>query len=858
MDDDRYRLMLKLQRLQEENMARFLRAQDLRLQDRLEEADAESEALVRSLETQRALTDECNAAGGANLAPLTFPFTVLLNTLLERADIVESLGRNDESESLRREALTLAKECGAGELAKRQRQLAGTLLEKGEINEALAQLMSVRDLFVSLGDKSAAARSAADLAQAYEWLLDFERALVQVRIAYKLLDASGVLVGAPGFHADSVADTVKRVGRDAHKSPEHSSSLLGQMKHLELLVHDQGILCDLYQIEARSLVAQRRFDEARPLFEKARPMLLGYAQPALDYQYANMKVDEGKFAEGLADIEALEPLFASGVLRRKLAAILRVKAIALLDLGHRQDALNATLEARNALEGFQDPDLEWKIVALEGKIRAALGDDAMALAAYDRATAVIDYLRRAPLGFRLDSLNLTNKLPVYREAISVATRLGDAPACCRFMEMVKSRQLGAALSLPGGSGGTSPLAQRIDAITNQIAAIDYLGEGSTSVEALVEERTELMERLRVEDPRWRTLTAPVAFNLDVVLESLRTRDQAALTLFYDGADVTGVVLYDGQCLCAHARLAEATVAALASYAGNLGSATPEAQRFDPAATAGLDFASLIPRALLPAALNAKSLVVIPHRITHLLPWPMLNCEGKRLFEFLPIGVLPNLTCVPLMQASQVVAPKVMPVGSTDNRLATISAGEECNSIAEIYAARGGLFKPTILDQQATRKAFLDLLRENNAAGTILHVACHGAFDVGEPMSSGLYLSDGKVDAATLARETIRFDEVILSACSTGQRALAANGVELVGDELLGLVGTFIEAGTKSVLVSIPPTLDVPTLEFMKCYHDYRSQGTAPLSALQGTQRTMLADGIFEPSQWAGFSMFGVC
>jgi tetratricopeptide (TPR) repeat protein len=856
--DHRYELMLRLRRLQEENMARFLRVEDLRLQDRLKEADAESEVLVHSLETQRALTDECNAADSAGLEPLEFPFGVLLNTLLERADIVESLGRNDEAESLRREALTLAKERGAGELAKRQRQLAGTLLEKGQINEALAQLMSVRDLFVSLGDKTAAARSATDLAQAYEWLRDFERALEQVHTAYRLLDGSGVQVGAPVFHADSVADTVKQVGHDVFKSPEHMQSMLEQMKRLETQVNDQGILCDLYQVEARSLVALNHFDKAKMLFDKARPMLLGYAQPALDYQYANIKVEEGKFAEGLADIEALEPLFASGVLRRKLAAILRVKATALLALGHQQNALNVILEARRALEGFQDPDLEWKIVALEGKIRAALGDDVMALAAYDRATAVIDYLRRAPLGFRLDSLNLTNKLPVYREAITVATRLGDAGACCRFMEMVKSRQLGATLSLPGGSGNTSPLAQRIDAITNQIVALDYLGEGSASADVLVAERNELTERLRVEDPRWRTLTAPVALNLDLVLESLQSRDQAALTLFYDGADVTGVLLYDGQCISAQARLADATVAAVASYASNLGSATPEAQRFDPAATVGLDFTSLIPPALVPAAFKAQSLVIIPHLVSHLLPWAMLDCEGKRLFDYLPVGVLPNLTCVPLMKTSQVAAPKVMPVGSTDNRLAAISAEEECGSIAEIYAPRGGLFKPAIIDQQATRKAFLDLLHENNVEDTILHVACHGGFDVREPMSSGLYLSDGKVDAATVARQAIHFDEVILSACSTGQRALAVNGVELVGDELLGLVGAFIEAGTKSVLVSIPPTPDVPTLEFMKCYHDHRSQGTAPLASLQKTQRTMLTEGIFEPCQWAGFSVFGVC
>lgn len=62
-----------------------------------------------------------------------------------------------------------------------------------------------------------------------------------------------------------------------------------------------------------------------------------------------------------------------------------------------------------------------------------------------------------------------------------------------------------------------------------------------------------------------------------MLENLKIRDQAALTLFYDGADVTGVLLYDGQCVCARATLTQASMAALKSYADNLGSATPEAQ-----------------------------------------------------------------------------------------------------------------------------------------------------------------------------------------------------------------------------------------------------------------------------------------
>jgi tetratricopeptide (TPR) repeat protein len=846
--------MLRLQRLQEGNMARMLRVQDLRMQNRLDAADAASNELVQWLKTQRTMTDECNAA--SNVTPVDFPCGVLLNTLLGRADIVESLGRNDEADVLRNEAMTLAKDLGAAELARRQRQLAGTLLEKGQINEALAQLMSARDLFVSLGDKMAAARTATDLAEAYEWLRDFERALGQAKVAYALLESSGVQVDGPAVDPQSVLDTMERIRRDMFNSPEQMQSAVEQSARLEANVKEQAILCDLYQIEARTLVTKHHFEEAKVLFDRARPMLLAYGQPALDFQYAKMKLEEGRFAEGLADLEALEPIFGSGVLRRKLAAVLCHKARAMLALERHEDALRVILEARRALDGFQDPDLEWGIMALEGKIRATLGDDVAALAAYDRSTAVINHLRRAPLGFRLDSLNLTNKLPVYREAIAVATRVGDARSCCRIMEMVKSRQLGATLSLPGGSGNVSPLAQRIDAITNQIVALDYLGEGTTSMDALVDEREELTERLRVEDPRWRTLTAPVALDLDGVLASLQSRDQAAVTLFFDGGDVTGVLLYDRQCVCARKRLPDATIAALGSYVGNLGSETPEVRRFDPSAIEGLEFSSLIPPELVTVALKATSLVIIPHLASHLLPWATLPCEGKRLFEHLPVGVLPNLTCVPLMHTDEVPAPRVMPVGSMDSRFAAISAEEECASIAEIYEARGGLVKSAIVDQQANRKAFLELLRENDVESAILHIVCHGDFDVREPMSSGLYLSDGKVDAATIARESIHFGEVILSACSTGQRALAAGGVELLGDELLGLVGAFIEAGAKSVLVSIPPTADVPTLEFMKCYHEHRSSGTPPMASLQRTQRAMLDEGIFEPCQWAGFSVFG--
>ena len=70
--------------------------------------------------------------------------------------------------------------------------------------------------------------------------------------------------------------------------------------------------------------------------------------------------------------------------------------------------------------------------------------------------------------------------------------------------------------------------------------------------------------------------------------------------------------------------------------------------------------------------------------------------------------------------------------------------------------------------------------------------------------------DGKVDAAELADTHVRYDEVVLSACSTGWRPQAAQGIELSGDDVLGLPGALLEAGARAVVVSIPKAADEAT------------------------------------------------
>lgn len=79
---------------------------------------------------------------------------------------------------------------------------------------------------------------------------------------------------------------------------------------------------------------------------------------------------------------------------------------------------------------------------------------------------------------------------------------------------------------------------------------------------------------------------------------------------------------------------------------------------------------------------------------------------------------------------------------------------------------------------------------------------------------------------------------------------------LSGDDILGLPGAFLEAGIRSVLVSIPRAHDDATLRFMTIYHENRAEGMLPLIALRETQKTMLSGSEHPPYLWMGFTVYG--
>jgi CHAT domain-containing protein len=92
---------------------------------------------------------------------------------------------------------------------------------------------------------------------------------------------------------------------------------------------------------------------------------------------------------------------------------------------------------------------------------------------------------------------------------------------------------------------------------------------------------------------------------------------------------------------------------------------------------------------------------------------------------------------------------------------------------------------------------------------------------------------------------------------TGWRPQTAQGVTLHGDDVLGLPGALLEAGARSIVVSIPKASDTATAAFITAYHRRRAAGTQPLVAFCQTQSEMLAGG-HKPHTWSGLVCYGVC
>ena len=702
------------------------------------------------------------------------------------------------------------------------------LQRRGAYAQALALLFATRDHLAARGEDpdaqvSATVNLGTALSELFRWLGDHGRAATEVG------------------HTKRLAVGLAR--RAADRSDAAASLLFEQ---------DLGQL--LFQA-AMILLEAGRWRWARSVLEASAPYLasLGPAPAAsLDFYRARLALGEHRHTEALVLIDGLCAAFDQlPSLRAKRGALRVLRASTLIAAGRAAEALPDAREGVR-LEGAADQrESIWKAHWQEARATRAAAGNAAALHAFDQVIAALDGVRRASLGLRLDSLFLKERLPAVEEAILCAAAHGDAARGLAYADAVKSRFLASALTAGAPPLPSPELLEKLDRLAMQI---DTTADAEKRQE-LVRERAAQVERIRLERG---PLPAPPG-DPALLLELLTARGQAALQLFHASGRVVAVLLQDGRLAIDMLELSPETRAGLRAYAANLMLAVPSSPDFDPQHL-GLDAAGLVPPRLLEQALGAKALLVAPHAALNILPWAALPRGGRRLFEHLPIGQLPCIAALSPLAALPASLPRLALLGDPQSPRATREEGRADlgSSVADLAAlyGPGRMVALPITRRAASTAGFNDLLAAPGAERCILHLACHGRFDHDDPHGSGLLLADRMLTAAEVALRPLPAREVTLAACSTGVRPEAAGGVRLLGDDVVGLPASFLEAGAAAVLVSVTRAGDREATAFFHAYHAARLVNSTPLEAFAAAQRTMLADDRWKIRRWVGFTLYG--
>lgn len=159
-------------------------------------------------------------------------------------------------------------------------------------------------------------------------------------------------------------------------------------------------------------------------------------------------------------------------------------------------------------------------------------------------------------------------------------------------------------------------------------------------------------------------------------------------------------------------------------------------------------------------------------------------------------------------------------------------------------------------------ADLEIVRSGELAQyRIVHLATHGWLHAEHPELSGIILSlfddegrprEGLLYAHEIYNLELPAELVVVSACRT------ALGQEARGEGLISLTRGFMYAGATRVLVSLWSVSDQGTTELMKrFYRGMLEEKRPPAAALQAAQVAMLRDARWRaPYYWAGFVLQG--
>ncbi|HYP49734.1 MAG TPA: CHAT domain-containing protein, partial [Pyrinomonadaceae bacterium] len=236
----------------------------------------------------------------------------------------------------------------------------------------------------------------------------------------------------------------------------------------------------------------------------------------------------------------------------------------------------------------------------------------------------------------------------------------------------------------------------------------------------------------------------------------------------------------------------------------------------------------------------KSLVIVPTGNLHYVPFHALYDGNQFVIEKRAVSYAPSAGVLQfLLEKSKPEFEKILAVGFSDERVPQVE--REVLSLAETSV------KTRVLTgAEATFAAVRESLKQNF---DVLHLACHGQFRAENPLFSSLHLADGWATVRDAAKLDLRNSLVVLSACETGLRRIAA------GDELLGLVRGFLAAGANALVLTLWTVNDEATARLMLEFYQNLQKKDSLATSLRKAQLKFIEQDM-HPYFWSPFVLVG--
>jgi CHAT domain-containing protein/Flp pilus assembly protein TadD len=238
-------------------------------------------------------------------------------------------------------------------------------------------------------------------------------------------------------------------------------------------------------------------------------------------------------------------------------------------------------------------------------------------------------------------------------------------------------------------------------------------------------------------------------------------------------------------------------------------------------------------------LKTRHLVVVPHGVLHYLPFHALHDGVAFLLDTFTLSYAPSSTLFALCHVPHLKPGQgALILGVPDARTPRIRS--EVESIAQVLP-ESQLF----LGHSANHELFL----RKAPSRRFVHIATHGIFRPDNPLFSGIRLSDGYLQLYELDHMKLSADLLTLSGCATGLNVIAE------GDELLGLMRGFLNAGARALLLSLWDVEDNSTTQFMTAFYTQLGASVSFPEAVCAAAKEV-RESHPHPYFWAPFVLVG--